>query len=244
MINEETKRKLREMKMDEIVEILDIQQQDINTITLPFDERIQRIVDYVYQQKYNKRIQNLIKMARFRFPKADIYSIDYTGRGFTVSLIQELSTASYISTHTNIICQGYTGSGKTFLSCALGREACNHMRKVRYIRLPDLLMAYDDNRNMGNSYVKRLLNRFARYDLLIIDEWLMEDLSEEEEHFIFELIERRYDSTSTIFCTQYRRDDWLTRLGSNVHAEAITDRIVHNAIWIEMGNRNMREYNR
>ena len=69
----------------------------------------------------------------------------------------------------------------------------------------------------------------------------MEDLSKEEVHFIFELIERRYDTHSTIFCTQYRKEDWLERLGSDVHAEAITDRIVHKALWIQMGARNMRE---
>ena len=241
MINDETRRKLRELGMNEFVEILDVQQNDPFTVSLSFDERMQRIVDYVHQQKYNKRISNLIRSARFRFVQADIYSLDYRDRGFDRSLIQELTAGGYLQNHTNIICQGYTGSGKTFLACALGKEACNHMKKVRYIRLPDLLVTYDDQKNMGVRYVEKLLKKFARFEVLIIDEWLLEDLSEEEAHFIFELIERRYDSCSTIFCTQYRKENWLDRLGNNVHAEAITDRIVHNAIWINMGDRNMRE---
>ena len=115
------------------------------------------------------------------------------------------------------------------------------MKKVRYIRLPDLLVLYEDRRHLPSAQVEKLLNKFARYDLLIIDEWLMEDLTKEEVHFIFELIERRYDTHSTIFCTQYRKEDWLDRLGSDIHAEAITDHIIHKAIWVSMGSRNMRE---
>lgn len=241
MMNEETRRKLREMNLYEFVEILDIQQKDPSTISLSFDERFQRITDYVYQQKYNKRILNLISRAKFRFPKADIQSVDYQGRGFERTLIQELSTTGYLETCTNIVCQGYTGSGKTFLACALGKEACNHMKKVYYIRLPDLLVMYEDCRNISSQQVQKLIRKFCRFDVLILDEWLMEELTKDEQHFLFELIEQRYDTGSIIFCTQYRKEDWLERLGSNVHGEAILDRIIHNTIWITMGNRNMRE---
>ena len=78
--------------------------------------------------------------------------------------------------------------------------------------------------------------------MLILDEWLLDNLSDEEQHFIFELIERRHDTTSTIFCTQYKKEDWHSRLGGGVHADAIMDRIVHNVAWIYAGNLNMREY--
>lgn len=241
MIDNETIRKLREMNLPEFVEIIEIQQKDSSAVTLPFEERMKRITDYVYQQKHNKRIHNLTAMARFRFPKADVLDIDYKDRGFERSTIEELMTCGYIDISTNLVLEGYTGSGKTFLSCALGKQACSFMKKVRYIRLPDLLVLYEDHRNMSGSHREKLISKFSRYDLLIIDEWLMEDLSKEEVHFIFELIERRYDTHSTVFCTQYRKEDWLERLGSDVHAEAITDRIVHKALWIQMGARNMRE---
>ena len=100
---------------------------------------------------------------------------------------------------------------------------------------------YDDCRNIGTHQVQKLIKKFCRFDVLILDEWLMEELTKDEQHFLFELIEQRYDTGSIIFCTQYRQEDWLDRLGSNVHAEAILDRIIHNATWITMGNRNMRE---
>jgi DNA replication protein DnaC len=77
--------------------------------------------------------------------------------------------------------------------------------------------------------------------LLILDEWLLNDMTESEQHFIFELIERRYDCTSTIFCTQYKREDWHRRLGGGIHADAIMDRIVHTAAWVYSGDINMRE---
>ena len=241
MIDNETVRKLRELNLGEFVDIIDVQQKDPSLITLPFDERMKRIVDYVYQQKHNRRIQNLIKMAKFRFPKADVLDIDYNNRGFERNTIEELITCGYMEMPANVVLEGYTGSGKTWMSCALGKQACAFMKKVRYIRLPDLLVMYEEKKHLSNLHLEKLLAKFSRYDLLIIDEWLMEDLSREEIHFIFELIERRYDTHSTIFCTQYRKEDWLERLGSDVHAEAITDRIIHKVIWIQMGSRNMRE---
>ncbi len=78
--------------------------------------------------------------------------------------------------------------------------------------------------------------------VLIFDEWLLDDFTDEEQHFIFELVERRYDTTATIFCTQYKKEDWHSRLGGGVHADAIMDRIVHNAAWIYTGTLNMRQY--
>lgn len=75
----------------------------------------------------------------------------------------------------------------------------------------------------------KLLNRYGKIPLLILDEWLVSDISDSELYFLFELMERRSDSTSTIFCTQYRKDDWIKRLGEGVQAEAIVDRYAHTA---------------
>lgn len=86
------------------------------------------------------------------------------------------------------------------------------------------------------------MKKFSNYKLLILDEWLLDDLSDEEQHFLLELIERRHDCSSTIFCTQYKKEDWHSRLGDGVHADAMMDRIVHNAIWVYADNINMREF--
>ena len=241
MINDETKRKLRELNLGEIITVLEIQQGDVNVVTLPFDERFQRITDYLYQEKYNSKIQRLIKLSNFRLPKAEVRNIVYEGRDLNRDAIQELSTVQFAQNNTNVILQGFTGSGKTFLACALGKQACKQMIRTHYIRVPDLLVEHDEATITPKSNA-RLLKKYSGYGLLILDEWLLEDISEEEQHFLFELIERRHDSFATIFCTQYRKDDWHSRLGGGIHADAIMDRIVHNAFWIETGSLNMREY--
>ncbi len=104
--------------------------------------------------------------------------------------------------------QGFTGSGKTYLACALGKQACLHQIRTRYIRLPVLLMEYSDAALVPGKQ-KQLLDRYGKIPLLIIAEWLVSDISDSELYFLFELMERRSDSTSTIFCTQYRkREQW------------------------------------
>lgn len=241
MINDETKRKLRELNLNEVITVLELQQSDISSVTLPFDERIQRLVDYLYQEKYNSKIQRLMKMSKFRIPKAEVHDVYYTARGIDRTIVQELSTCQYIDRNSNVIFQGFTGSGKTFLACALGKQACKQQVRTCYIRLPDLLMEHDESTLITRGTAK-LLKKYSSYKLLILDEWLLEDISDEEQHFLFEMIERRHDSASTIFCTQYRQENWHARLGGGVHADAIMDRIVHNAVWVETGSMNMREY--
>jgi DNA replication protein DnaC len=240
MINDETKRKLRELNLGETITALELQQEDVNTVTLPFDERLQRIVDYLYQEKYNSKIQRLMKLSKFRLPKAEVNNIYYQQRGIDRNTIQELATCQFIHSNMDVIFQGFTGSGKTYLACTIGKQACKQQIRTCYIRLPDLLVEHDEAA-MVHSNLK-LLKKYSGYGLLIIDEWLLNDISEDEQHFLFELIERRHDSTSTIFCTQYRKEEWHARLGGGVHADAILDRIVHNAVWVETGGMNMREY--
>lgn len=241
MINDETRRKLRELNLGEAITGLEQQQSEPTTISLPFDDRMQRLVDYIYQEKYNGKIQRLIKAARLRFPQADIHGIHYEGRGLNRDLLDGLFNCQYIGGHQSIILQGFTGSGKTYLACALGKQACLNQIKTRYIRLPDLLMEYGDATLIPGRQ-KKVLDRYGKIPLLILDEWLVSDISDSELYLLFELMERRSDSTSTIFCTQYRKDDWIKRLGEGVQAEAIVDRYAHTAYWIETGSMNMREY--
>ncbi len=241
MINDETKRKLRELNLSEMISGLEIQQSEPATTALTFDDRFQRLVDYLYQEKHNGRIQRLIKSARLRFPQADRFNIYYEGRTVDRQLIEELMTCAYIDEHQSVVLQGPTGSGKTFIACALGKQACQQQVQTKYIRLPDLLMEYGDAVVLAGQ-PQKLLKKYARFQLLILDEWLVSDISDAERYFLFELIERRSDTKSTIFCTQYRKDDWLKRLGGGVQAEAIVDRYYYTAIWIETGSTNMREY--
>ena len=241
MLNEETRRKLRELNLSEMIEAIDNQSQDPFYITLSFEDRMKLAIDFLYQKKFNSKVQRLIKMSKFRITNATYNDICYIDRGLDRQGMVEISTCQFIDTSSSVVFHGFTGSGKSYLACAIGKQACMQGIGTRYIRIPDLLVLRDEA-NLTNKGISKLLKKFSNYKLLILDEWLLDDLLEVEQHFIFELIERRHDSTSTIFCTQYKKEDWHSRLGGGVHADAIMDRIVHNVVWIYTGNLNMREY--
>jgi DNA replication protein DnaC len=241
LLNEETRRKLRELNLSEMIEAIDQQAQHIGYSTMPFENRMKLAVDFLYQKKYNSKVERLIKSAKFRIANASFNDIYYIDRGLDKEKLLNLSTAQFIDTNSSVIFHGFTGSGKSYLACALGKQACMQGIRTRYIRIPDLLMLRDEA-TLAPQGMSKLLKKFTRYKLLILDEWLLDDLSEEEQHFLFELIERRHETSSTIFCTQFKKEDWHARLGGGVHADAMMDRIVHNAAWMFTGNLNMRQF--
>jgi len=224
-----------------MVDAIDQQSQNIGYSTMSFEDRMKMAIDFVYQKKYNNKVQRLINSAKFRISNASFNDIYYIDRGIDKEKLLSLSTAQFIDTNSSVIFYGFTGSGKSYLACALGKQACMQGIRTRYIRLPDLLMLRD-KATMIPQGISKLLKKFTNYKLLILDEWLLDDLSDEDQHFLFELIERRHDSSSTVFCTQFKKDDWHARLGGGVHADAMMDRIVHNAAWMFTGNLNMRQF--
>ena len=158
-----------------------------------------------------------------------------------------MASCEYITEYRNVFITGKTGSGKTYLGCALGMEACKQYYKTYFIRLPDLLMALAEARENGN-YLK-VLTKYANVTLLIIDEWLMLKPTEAEQRDIFELIHRRRNKSTTIFCSQVHWDGWYEQLGGDASplADAILDRIVYDAYRIHIqaidskNDKSMRE---
>ena len=242
MFNEETKRKLRLMRLDGFIETDEQLKTEPGLENLSFDERFQVLIDRLYQQYFNDKVNKLIKTAKLRFPRADIHDIYYdNGRNIKKSTLDEFATCEYIEENRSIVLQGYTSTGKTYIACALAKEACRHLYKTKYIRLPDLLMEY--NEKSIEPYGKdKMLRKYTNYRVLVIDEWLSTDMSKSDVEFLFELSERRFDCTSTIFCTLYNiNEDWTKRLGRGTQAESIVERFRHNSFVIEMGDKNMRE---
>lgn len=240
MISEQTMKKLSELNLDEFADAVSEQEKNHQYDSMTFSERMDRAVDYVWQKKYNSKVKRLLSRAKLRFTNADIVDIYYSERELDRDKMMRLGTCDFIEKNTNVIFQGFTGSGKSWLSCCLGKEACKRGYSVRYIRMPDLLTLYEEVSDTKAKSAK-LLKRFENYNLLILDEFLLDDLSTPEQLFLFELIERRYDKSSTIFCTQYRIEDWHSRLGGGVHADAILDRIIHNVEMVFAGKLNMRD---
>lgn len=236
----ETRRKAREIGAPGLVDVLDMLGNDPSYASLTADERTKIVVDHVHSEIARLRVESLIRSARLRFPGADISNIVYEGRPLSRDMINRLGTSQFVSNATDVILEGFTGTGKSHLACALAKQACKNGIKTLYIRMPDML-AYRQERMAAGVSEKKVLRKFAGFKVLVVDEWLIDKPTADQMHFLLELTELRYDSSSRIYCTQYPHKDWHRRMGGGAHAESVMDRIVHNAVVIEMGDVNMRE---
>lgn len=240
MIDDETRRKLREMGMGEMVEAIDLQDADRTTDAMPFGERVRMMVDYAYEEKHVASVKRLLQRAKLRFPDAEMGEMIYDGRGIDGVLIREAGTCQFMESARNVVVEGCTGTGKSYLACCLAKQACKNRKSARYVRLPDLLMERDELAATERSNAK-ILKKYARYEILVLDEWLTEDVDDVDIAFLFELVERRYAAKSTVLCTQYTPAEWHGRLGGGVQADALVDRLVHGAIRIDLGDVNVRK---
>lgn len=138
--------------------------------------------------------------------------------------------------------KGPTGSGKSFLASAFGVSACRQFYKVKYIRLPELLDELSLAKLAADGSYRKLIKKYTKVDLLILDEWLLTDLSTDEAAILLEIAEARHKVASTIFCSQIDPSGWHTKLGNETIAEAILDRIIHDSYQILLdGEISMRE---
>ena len=239
-IANETRRKLREMGANDLANAFLAQDDDI-FIGMPCAERLQVAVDEAYSTFITQKVVSLVSRARLRYPDADMRSLDYDEkRGLDRTMIAELSSCTYIDRATNVVLHGLTGTGKSYLACALAKEACRHRLRTSYIRVPDLFDKWLEVKEKPNG-TRKLIRKYAAFSVLVLDEWLLDKPDDGFCSVLFELMEMRYGKGATIFCTQYRNKDWHARLGGDVRADAIMDRIVHNAIYVEMGDFNMRK---
>jgi DNA replication protein DnaC len=235
MTNQSTIDKLIEMRLTALADAFRNQLSDPRMKDVPFEDRLGMLVDIEYTSRKNNRLKRLIRQAELDQPDASIMDINYTsGRKLNKSLLKRLATCEYITEYRNIFITGATGSGKTYLACAFGMEACKQYYSVKYVRMPDLLLDLEIARTEG-SY-KKVMTKYTNPVLLILDEWLLLKLSESESKDIFELLHKRRKKSSTIFCSQFRQEGWYDQLGgdNSTIADAILDRIVHDAYKINI----------
>lgn len=240
MLSNDTCEKLKGLGLESFLKGIEEQRQVSSYDEMAFEERFSMLIDFVYKDRMNLKLKRLINQAKFRFKEADGNSIIYENRSLDRGQVLNLLTCQFLETYTNIILVGFTGSGKTYLACAIGKAACRHGYRVYYIRLgvlfEQMAAAMETSTGLG-----RLLSRLSKYDLLIIDEWASLSLNPEQAHFIFELVERRYGLHSTLLCTQHPVKEWHTSFGGNATAESILDRIIQNSITVFTGETNMRQ---
>lgn len=247
MRNNSTIESLKAMRFSAMAAELERQMGDPSAYSqMGFEERLSLLVDAEWNCRQNNKLLRCIREARFATPGAVIEDVEYhEDRHLDRAQILRFASCTFIEENHHIIFKGASGSGKTFLACALGNAACRRLKSVRYIRLPELLEELALAQAAGE--LKKTIKTYQKYDLLILDEWLIRCLTPQESYSLLEVIEARCNKGAMIFCTQYEPGDWYERLHPNSDersaiAEAILDRILHNSYEILIdGKVSMRE---
>lgn len=239
MLNEQTFEKLNAMNLDGMAQALKDQLGTAGMNELSFEERFGMLVDAQHLWKEGRRMKRLLGNAKLKLP-ASMEDIDYrTPRGIDKSAMLSLGNCRWIQQHQNVIIVGPTGSGKTFLACALAHKACREGLSALYIRTPKLYYAMAISRADG-SYA-RTLARFTRASVLVLDDLGLAALAEPERRDLLEVIEDRHHAASTIVTSQLPVEHWHEVIGDPTIADAILDRLVHNAHRINLKGESMRK---
>ena len=242
MLNSPTHDKLSALRLHEMDHAWQEQQRSADHDALTFDERFGLLVDAQWLARENRRLQRALKEARLRLTQASLEAIEHRPqRPLDKALLRQLATGRWIAEHHNVVITGPTGTGKTFIGCALGHQACRTGHRVLYRRVPrlfeELTLAHADG-----SYT-RLLARFARAEVLVLDDWGLAPLSDAERRDLLEIIEDRYGLRSTILTSQLPVEHWHDHLGEATVADAICDRLLHNAHRIALTGPSWRKEN-
>lgn len=228
MLTETTVNKLNEMRMTTMAKAFRSQLADTTAADLSFEDRFGLLVDEEWTARKNNHLKKLITQAKFSESGACVEDIEYfSERNLDKAMIAKLASCEYITERHNILLLGATGSGKTYIACALGMAAARKFLSVRYIRLPELLTELAIARNNGTY--KKVIQQYKKPALLILDEWLLYPLKETEARDLLEIAEARYKKASTIFCSQFDVPGWREKIGDEILADAICDRIVHDS---------------
>jgi DNA replication protein DnaC len=228
MMNEPTLEKLRAMRLEGMAASWLEQQKDAAATKLAFDERFGMLVDAEWLHRENKRLGRALKEAKLKLSQACVEDIDYPARReLDKAVVRQLSSCRWVQEHQAVLITGPTGTGKTYVACALAQQACRKGFRAVYRRASRL---FDELRiaHADGSYV-RMLTRLARVDVLIIDDFAIAPVSDEERRHLLELLEDRYGTRSTIVTSQLAPTDWHDYLADPTLADAICDRIVHHA---------------
>ena len=239
MLSVPTEDKLRSLKLFGMLKAFQEQRSQSEIAQMSFDERLGLLVDREVTERDSRRISTRLRQAHLR-QDACIENIDYSQhRGLDKSMVKTLATGQWLKDHLNVLITGPCGVGKSFIACALSHKACLLGYTALYVRAPrlfnDLALAKGDGR------YQKLMKSMARTNLLIIDDWGLATLNDSERADLLEVLEDRHNAQSTIVTSQLPVKHWHEVIGNATLADAILDRLVHNAYTIELKGESMRK---
>ncbi len=237
---QQTLSRLRKLRLGGMAGALERQCEQPGTYDdLSFTERIGLLVERECVEREQRKQQRLVRDARFRL-RASLADIDYSHpRNLDKSQIARLAEGDWTARGMNLLVTGPCGSGKTWIACALGRNACMMGIAVRYYRVSRLFVELTQAKAEG-SY-SRLLAKLARVGVLIIDDWGMDKITAAQRYDLMEIMDDRYGENSTVIISQLPVSEWYAAIGDNTVADAILDRLIHNSYRLELGGESMRK---
>lgn len=239
MLHHPTVEKLQTLRLFGMLKALTEQMNMPDIEALSFEERLGLLADRELTEREDRRLKTCLRQAKLKH-NACIEDIDYHApRGLDKALILQLASCRWVHEGLNLIISGPTGAGKTWIACALAQKACREGYKAFYLRLPrlfeELTLAHGDGR------YPKLMASLAKIDLIVLDDWGLVKFTAEQRRDLLELLEDRYTNRSTLVTSQIPVDHWHELIGQPTLADAILDRLVHNAYRINLKGESMRK---
>ena len=239
MLRHPTLDKLQTLKLTGMVKALSEQLELPASAALSFEDRLGLLVDRELTERADRRLTTRLRQAKLR-QAACCEDLDYRHpRGLDRALMTRLATCQWIREHRNVLITGSTGVGKTWVACALGHQACRDGFTVLYLRVPRLFQELPITK--GDGRYPKLMTALARTDLLILDDWGLAALTEENHRDMLELLEDRHERRSTLVTSQVPVDQWYEVISAPTLADAILDRLLHNAYKLSLRGESMRK---
>lgn len=233
-------KQLQSMRLTGMAEALSEQMLESSVSTLSFDERLSLLVDREYSLRGNRLLQSRLRQAKLHISDATLADIDYQQkRQLDKKQISHLATGEWIQQHQSLILTGATGTGKTYLACALAHKACMLGYRAQYWRVTRLLEELDLAKADGRYL--NLVKTLSRINLLVLDDWAMVKLQGQHQQLMLDILDDRYQKHSTLITSQLPVTSWYEQIKDATFADAILDRLLGQTQIIQLNGPSLRK---